>query len=288
MQPRYPVYIVSKGRWKTRQTAKALEALGVKYHIIVEPAEYHHYTAVCPAGSVLALPEVFQTAYDTCDDLGMTKSVGPGAARNFAWKHSTLVYHSKRHWVLDDNIANFHRLNHNARPKVTTPDIFAWAEGFVDRYENIALAGFNYRSFCKSVDSAPPFCLNTRIYSCLLIQNNIPYQWRGRYNEDTDLSLRVLKDGWCTLQFNAFLQDKTTTQRMSGGNTKEFYAAEGTLPKSKMLVDLHPDVAKLVTKFNRDHHDVNYKPFKNNKLIPVFDIPSHCIFNSLGEPICDT
>jgi hypothetical protein len=53
---------------------------------------------------------------------------------------------------------------------------------------------------------------------------------------------------------------------MSGGNTKEFYKHEGTKPKSKMLADLHPDVAKVVWRFNRWHHHVDYKPFKKNKL----------------------
>jgi len=79
--------------------------------------------------------------------------------------------------------------------------------------------------------------------------------------------LRVLKDGWCTLQFNAFLCGKATTQRMSGGNTEEFYKKEGTINKSQMVADMHPDVAKVVWKFNRWHHKVDYKPFKDNKLI---------------------
>jgi hypothetical protein len=101
----------------------------------------------------------------------------------------------------------------------------------------------------------------------LLIRNDIPYRWRGRYNEDTDLSLRVLKDGFCTVQFNAFIQEKAQTQTLKGGNTEEFYAKEGTLPKSKMLEDMHPDVAKVVWKFNRWHHHVDYRAFKKNRLI---------------------
>ena len=133
--------------------------------------------------------------------------------------------------------------------------------------ENVAIAGPNYYSFCKTTDAVPPFVLNTRIYSCLFIRNDIPYRWRGRYNEDTDLCLRVLKDGLGTIQFNAFLQGKVTTQRMKGGNTEQFYKKEGTYLKSKMLEDMHPDVAKVVKKFNRYHHQVNYKPFKKNKLI---------------------
>jgi hypothetical protein len=86
-------------------------------------------------------------------------------------------------------------------------------------------------------------------------------------NEDTDLSLRVLKAGFVTIQFNAFLQGKMATQSQAGGYTKEFYSKEGTLRKSKMLVDEHPDVAEIAWRFGRWHHYVDYGPFKNNKLI---------------------
>jgi hypothetical protein len=77
----------------------------------------------------------------------------------------------------------------------------------------------------------------------------------------------VLKDGMCTVQFNAFLQNKVRTQSMGGGNTEAFYANEGTMPKSKMIELLHPDVAKVVWKFDRWHHFVDYNQFKKNKLL---------------------
>ncbi len=96
------------------------------------------------------------------------------------------------------------------------------------RYDNVAIAGPNYYSFCKANDGVPPFIKNTRIYSCLLIRNDIPYKWRGRYNEDTDICLRALKDGWATIQFNAFLQGKVTTQRMKGGNHQQLNEKDGT------------------------------------------------------------
>jgi hypothetical protein len=140
-------------------------------------------------------------------------------------------------------------------------------EDFVLRYENIGMAGPDYWMFTPSRSKLPPYLINTRIYSCNLIRNDLPYRWRGRYNEDTDLSLRMLKDGWATVQFYAFLQYKLTTQTLKGGNTEAFYAEEGTLPKSKMLVKMHPDVTKLVWKFGRWHHYVDYKPFKNLGLI---------------------
>ena len=268
MNPDSPVYIVSKGRWASglRLTSKALEYMKVPYSIVVERGEYQQYAEVIDPSKILILPASYLSCYDTCDNLGDSRSKGPGAARNFCWDHAK-ESGAKWHWVMDDNLDAFHRLNRNIKSEVDSGTIFKIAEDFVNRYENIAISGLNYYSFCKTTDSVPPYVLNTRIYSCLLIRNDIPYRWRGRYNEDTDLCLRVLKDGWCTLQFNALLAGKVTTQRMAGGNTKEFYVNEGTLNKSKMLVDLHPDVAKLVKRFNRPHHHVDYRPFKENKLI---------------------
>lgn len=276
INPKHPIYIVSKGRWESRLTSKALERMGVPYNIVVEAQEYDHYAEVIDPKKILILPQEYLDRYDTCDDLGDSVSKGPGAARNFCWEHAKSQPNSSGwHWVMDDNLDDFHRLHLNNKVPIRTGAGFRACEDFVERYENVYIAGLNYYSFCKSTDRVPPYVTNTRIYSCLLIRNDIPYFWRGRYNEDTDLSLRVLKDGYCTIQFNAFLCGKVTTQRMRGGNTKEFYENEGTKPKSQMLANLHPDVAKVVWRFNRWHHHVNYKPFKANELIrkrdPIID-----------------
>ena len=56
INPKYPVYIISKGRWESRLTAKALEAMRVPYRIVVEPQEYDKYAAVIPERKILRLP----------------------------------------------------------------------------------------------------------------------------------------------------------------------------------------------------------------------------------------
>ena len=260
--------------------------MNVPYRIVVEELEYSNYASVIDPQKILMLPQEYLDRYDTCDDLGFSKGKGPGAARNFCWDDS-IKHGAKWHWAMDDNLDAFHRLNRNIKAEVLDGTIFKCAEDFINRYDNIAIAGLNYYSFCKSTDDMPPYILNTRIYSCLLIRNDIPYRWRARYNEDTDLCLRVLKDGWCTLQFNAFLCGKVTTQRMKGGNMAEFYSKEGTLNKSKILEELHPDVAKVVWKFNRWHHSVDYRPFKKNKLIKKegLEIPDR--INNYGMKLVD-
>lgn len=257
--PRYPIYIISKGRWESRLTSKALEALNVSYRIVIEPQEAKEYSAVIDPEKILILP---------FSNLGL----GSIPARNWVWEHSISEGYD-RHWILDDNISGFIRQHNNTRIKVKTGATFAAIENFVDRYTNVALAGMNYRFFAPTRDErVPPLYLNTRIYSCILIKNDIPYRWRGRYNEDTDLSLRALKDGWCTALFNAFKCNKAATMTMKGGNTDELYKEDGRLLMAKSLQEQHPDVVQIVEKWGRWQHSVNYKPFKRNKLILRNDV----------------
>lgn len=252
--PKYPVYIVSKGRWESRLTSKALEQMGVPYHVVVEPQEHDEYAAVIDPKKILVLP---------FSNLGQ----GSIPARNWVWEHA-IEGGNKRHWILDDNIRWFSRLNRNKRTRVSSGATFRAIEGFVERYRNVAIAGMQYDMFVPSRQKQRPFTLNTRIYSCMLILNGLPHRWRGQYNEDTDLSLRVLKDGWCTVLFSAFPCFKvSTTVQMKGGNTDKLYKGDGRLKMAQSLQRQHPDVVRVARRFGRWQHVVDYRPFKKNKLM---------------------
>lgn len=257
-EPRYPIFIVSKGRWESRLTSRALESMGVPYRIVVEPQEYPDYAAVIDPAKILTLP---------FSNLGQ----GSIPARNWIWAYSIIEGYA-RHWILDDNIRYFHRFNRNRRWIMRTGAGFAAAEDFVDRYENVAMAGFQYEKFAPIKEEyTQPFALNTRVYSCILLDNSIGMKWRGRYNEDTDLSLRILKAGYCTILFYAFLAEKVATMTMGGGNTDELYRRDdefdGRLEMARSLERQHPDVVKVVWKWGRWQHHVDYRPFRANRLI---------------------
>ena len=258
MNPKYPVYIISKGRWERRPTVKAMERMGVPYRVVIEPQEYERYSSVISPTKILVLP---------FSNLGQ----GSIPARNWVWEHSISEGHQK-HWILDDNIGIFYRLNRNKRHKVDSGAMFRAAEEFVERYTNIGLSGFQYRGFAVSDQKHPPFILNTRIYSCILIDNSLSFRWRGRYNEDTDLSLRVLKSGLCTVLFVAFLADKAATMTMRGGNTDELYKDDGRLRMAQELMQQHPDVTTITKKWGRWQHQVDYSGFKKNRLIKREDV----------------
>lgn len=262
MHPQFPIYIVSKGRYDSLITHKTLDKMGTQHFLVIEEQEYKLYAKKVNKKNLIILDKQFQRDYATCDDLGNEKSKGPGAARNFAWQHSIDLGYDW-HWVMDDNIQNFYRFDNNIRIPVYTGAIFTAMEYFVLRYTNIGMAGPNYKMFVPDNYLRPAYILNTRIYSCNLIRNDIDLRWRGRYNEDTDLSIRMMQKGYVTVQFNAFLQDKITTQVIKGGNTDDFYAKEGTFPKSIMQEKLHPKISKVVWKYGRWHHFVDYSIFQN-------------------------
>jgi hypothetical protein len=254
MNTKYPIYIISKGRADTRFTSRTFEEMGVPYRIVIEPQEYDKYAAVIDPKKILVLP---------FSNLGQ----GSIPVRNWVWEHSISEGHAK-HWVMDDNIRYFYRLNRNKKVRVKDATILRAAEDFSDRYENVKMAGLNYAFFCPAELKRPPYYVNTRVYSCILLSNDISHRWRGRYNEDTDLSLRILKDGYCTILFNAFLCGKMATMTMKGGNTEEVYAKnqqefDNRRTFAESLKAQHPDVVEITMKWGRWHHHVDYSVFRH-------------------------
>lgn len=278
MNPNYPVYIISKGRWDSRLTSKALEKMKVPYYIVIEPQEYEQYSSVIDPKKILVLP---------FSNLGQ----GSIPARNWVWEDS-IKKGFKRHWILDDNIRAFYRVHKNMEYKFNDGSGFKVIEDFVDRYVNIALAGMQYEMFVIKRQKTKPIRLNTRIYSCILINNKLSYRWRCRYNEDTDLSLRALKNKWCTVLFNIFVCQKVQTMRMKGGNTDELYKQnenfDGRLEMARQLQSQHPDCVKITRKWNRWQHQVDYRPFKNNKLILKKDIIIPKGINNYGMKLVES
>lgn len=265
--PKYPIYVVSRGRYDEirAKTVKELNMMNVPHFVVVEPDEYDLYKNSFDSlgytySEILKLDMSYKDNYDTLDDRGDSIGKGPGGARNFCWDDSIRRGFS-HHWVLDDNIEWFRYFTDNFQRKMRTAVCFKASEDFFTRFKNVAMGSLQYTFFLDSKAKAYPFVMNTRMYSIIFIRNDIPYRWRGRYNEDTILSLDCLSNGLCTIQICAFSADKITTQRVKGGNTDMFYSIEGTDNKSQMLVDVYPQFAQKVFKYNRIHHYVDYSAF---------------------------
>lgn len=270
IHPKYPLYVITKGRWEKTLTIDTLEDMGVDFRICVEPDEYDLYAAnpKVDEKKIIKLPENFSKL-----------KRGSIPVRNFVWEHAVQAGH-KKHWVIDDNILNFYRWNHNLKRRVRDGVFFRIMEDFSDKFENLGLVGCQYASFVPATEPGrSQFIKNTRVYSCILINNELLDQrlderWRGTYNEDTDLSLRVLSTGdLCTVNFNTLLSGKQTTGTMRGGNTDTIYEGGVYSGYKKKFDELKQNWGKIVKlthekhKDGRPHHHIAYTRLFKQDLI---------------------
>jgi hypothetical protein len=269
IQPKYPIYVITKGRWEKTHTIDTLEDMGVDFYICVEPKEYDNYCSnpKVDKNKILILPEDYSE-----------RGQGAVPVRNFVWEHAVQNGHSK-HWQLDDNIIWFYRWNKNKQIKVRDGVFFRIMEDFSDRYSNLGLVSCQYKSFVPQIDSGrEEYILNTRAYSCILIDtdlldNRLTERWRGRYNDDTDLTLRVLSLGdICTVNFNSLLSGKQTSGSMKGGMAEIYdnHSHNGYQKKFDALKDNWPDLVTLTNKRHKDgrpHHHIEYTKHFTQQLV---------------------
>lgn len=256
MNPRYPVFIPTKGRWTTPYTIDIFTKLRIPYKAVVEPQQYDAYAAAIGEDNLLVLPH---------QDKGLV------VTRNWIWDYAQNLG-VERFWTFDDNIREFYRLAHNIKYRVTSGTFLNVIEDFIGRYENVPIAGMRYEMFVPRKMKHDPFILNTRVYSNMLIETNVkdkhgvPFRNEGFYNDDTDLCLRILKEGYCIIQFNAFLAEKITTMAVKGGMTPH-YQGDGRWKMAEELRQKHPDVVTITQKWGRWQHQVDYSRFRKNTLI---------------------
>lgn len=255
MNPRYPCYIPSYKRWETPFTARTLEYMNVPYYIVVQPDQYLQYAKVINSKKILVLPKPWWKPGE-----------GLIHARNWIWEHAK-ASGAKRFWQFDDNIKYFFRLNQHMKIPVNSGTIIRAAEDFVDRYSNVGQAGFQYEYFAPRKQRMNPFILNTRIYSCTLNLTSIKHRYDLVYNDDTDMSIKIMRDGYCTVLFNAFLCGKVPTMMMKGGNA-EIYKQNinGRYKMAQALAKRYPNIVEVIERWNRHQHRVDYSEFKTLEL----------------------
>ena len=252
---KYPIYIISKGRYDITLTADNFEKSNIDYLIAVEPQEYDLYCKKLGSKRVLKLP---------FSNLGL----GSYPARNYCWEHAKNLGY-KYHWLFDDNIQYWAKWINGKRKKwEDLNSALIYVEQNAEK-TNVDISGFEEPNFVVKPPKRP-FKYNCHVYSALLIKNQLPYRWRLKYNEDIDLNLQVLHNGGTTSSCVYYMADKVSTaQKMKGGNQTELYQGNNpkkNLLKAKMIEAVWPQYSKTVIRFGRHHHLINWRVFKNNGL----------------------
>jgi len=252
-------------------TIGMFDKLGVPYTIFVERQERDDYARYVADDRIHVLPH---------QNKGLT------VTRNYIWDYAAARGH-EWFWTFDDNIDGLYRFNNNLKTPCADATVLAVVEDFAARYENTAIVGLNYFMFVKRKYVIPPYILNTRIYSNMLIRTDArgregaPYRNVTFYNDDTDLCLRVLKDGWCTVLFNAFLVYKHTTMTVRRGMTDYYEKTNQRREFADELQRAHPDLVTVTQKWGRWHHQVDYSRF-TQQLRRRTDVVVPRVINNFG------
>lgn len=243
--PRYPIYIPSKGRARRLLTARMFRKDGVPFKVVVEPSQVESYTEAGWGKELLVLPE---------------NSRGLVYSRNFITNYSRAAG-EERHWQFDDDIRAMVRHHQGYRLPCDSKLALCAAEDFVDQYENVALMSFNAEYFVPMSNGVtaqrwPPFYVNARCYTNVLFLNKLTNNWREPINEDTDMSLQVLADGWCTILFNAFTMRTVATAAAGGGQTQNYVLGDGRLKMSRILERRWPGVVTVYRRYGHAQHKI--------------------------------
>ena len=262
------IYIISKGRPWCR-TAKLLESLG-----------YPEWFIVCGTNDE-TLPEykkrwgnkvlVFDwkketETTDTLDNFGF-ESMPSGATpvRNATIRISQ-QRGEKRHWQFDDDYRAFYLYNkqknkfERIRDGKTLYNEMNVISSFADK-ANLPNAGFclTNASFPDSACTVEPRVFN---------MHNLPSDpekaqfWRGRMNDDLINAIEVLQKGGREFAFKFLATNMVPSQSEKGGLT-DIYKEIGTVRKTAYAVLIAPGAVKLVIRFGRYHHRVNWDTLKS-------------------------
>lgn len=255
----HPIYVISKGRPDCCLSSLCLQENSVPHKLVVEPQELDEYKKYMPDADYLVTP---------FSNLNQ-KSI---PVRNFIWEHS-IENGATRHWCVDDNIRKWRYFNGHERIAINPLLAFQVIEEFTHRFSNVAISGPAYTFFALPKQNMPPFRKNCHVYSCMLIRNDLPFRWRGPWNEDVDLNLQSLAIKQCTLQLNAITCDKQATMTMKGGNSAEYQNLDSRAYGSRTLQQRWPGIVELTNKYGRPHFHIkdNWQLFRDIPLVKNTD-----------------
>lgn len=199
MKTKYPIYIPSKARSNNCITPNNLYKYDFNsFKIVIEPQDYKKYKNYFNENNLLQLNK---------NDMGIAY------VRQFIKNHSS---NYSFHWQLDDDLRFKKRINNKNVP-YNPIEMFCEVENYIDRHSNIGLAGLRNSVFAFSQKN--DIAYNKQIASCVLVNTNTKCKYRKDTIEDTDYSMQILSEGYCTIIFNRLLYDNPPQGKVRGGNS---------------------------------------------------------------------
>lgn len=270
------IYIISKGR-PNCTTAKTLTKLNYpgQWFIVcgTNDTKLQEYIETWGKERILIFDwheQIKDT--DTLDNFGFEKMPsGAVPVRNATFKISQ-GREELRHWQFDDDYNNFRvfRPSQNKYVNVT-------GQQLEDVLFEIAKFGYNAKArncgFALASETFPnvAFQVGSRVFNA----HNMPstddlfMKWRGRMNDDLINAMEVSQLGGREFSFKFLSLTMAPSQSEQGGLT-DIYKDEGTVRKTAYAVVIAPNAVKLVIKFGRYHHSVNWNKLKVKIISPKY------------------
>ena len=196
---KYPIFIPSKGRANNCKTANLLLKYSItNFKIIVEPQDYDAYAAVYSTDNLLQLPD---------NNRGLA----------FARKNCRASTNADFHWQMDDDVRKFKKRINGKNVECSPEEIFDEVEKYADEHTNIGILGLNHEMF--AFGCSKPLSVNKQCSSVCLFRTNVKAEWRPFIIEDTDYSMQILTEGYCTVLFSFLLYSVPPSGSEAGGLT---------------------------------------------------------------------
>lgn len=279
----YNVYIPSFGRPDAPTVKRLISKFDLDcWYLFIDPESFAEYGQHYPLRHLIVRNPIFRSEE-------FTQLYSPVSSPN-GWHGTSGIYNSilafsqslgeKRYWTMDDDLLTMAMKAHKGSEKLEpgTPynkfDFYRCSRlntefGFSlneflrqmeEISEKVINSGFiTIEKFGVYFDRPFSFTAGTRAYTFYLTDNNKQTTHFPQHNNDVATSIEMDKMGYYTVLFNGIAYHSMPTQ--AGGGLTELYRAFGTLDKGKALVRAQPLVSKIVYKFSRIHHIVNYAEF---------------------------
>ena len=258
------VYIISKGRPKcdTARTLARMEYPGEWFIVCGNNDETLSEYESRWGEHVLVFDwydEITRT--DTLDNFGF-ESMASGAVpvRNATCDISR-ERGETRHWQLDDDYYGFYHVNKGEMRKhrMDGQELY---DVFTEISEFAHSCGLSNAGIALGTVESMPHKRKTfgrRVFNahCLPSDKDLLTRWRGRMNDDLINAIETYRNGGFEMLFKYANLTMAKTQAEEGGLT-DLYKAEGTVRKTAYPMLLAPNAVKLVTKFGRYHHKVDW------------------------------
>ena len=167
-----------------------------------------------------------------------------------------------RHWQLDDDYNSFWLTDPNLKHKTRIRDgaLLEWWMCRIAKFADsckLPNCGFAL----GTIESAPDNGLKagTRVFNAHnMSSEGLTTRWRSRLNDDLINAIETHRLGQKTEFSFLFLALTMPPSQQENGGLSDIYRAEGTVRKSAYPVLLAPNAARLIIKFGRYHHKVDW------------------------------